>query len=253
MQRRKLLRNIGVAGMLSIAGCSESSSQSNTNQWSSELTEDQLNDYGPANQEEALSFHPLDPLSSDTIDKLQSGGYIVYFRHEATQAGTDQQKSTEVLKTKRNATGAEDLNQTQKRVLNKTQIPEWNYDDCSLQRNLDIAGWRRAIGTGNAFDILDISVSQVLSSPWCRCFKTAQLAFHQYQTTSDLDYTKTDNRERLEPILQQEPKSGSNTALVAHSLGSMELGDVFDVSLSEGQCLVVDPSEPLQNALVDAP
>jgi hypothetical protein len=250
MLRRKLLAKAGTIGTLSLAGCSEIY---NSNQWNSELEESESARYGPQNTEAAVSFFPFKSLSSDTIKRLQSGGYLIYFRHEDTQSGNDQHDSEAAMKSKRNATNIENPNQSQISAVNNSHIPEWDYDDCSLQRNLTLAGWRRAIGTGNAFDILNIEVGQVLSSPWCRCFKTAQLAFHQYETTANLDYTHPDNRDRLKPILQQEPERGLNNILVAHSLGSMELGDVFDVSLDEGQCMVINPSKSLDNSLVDGP
>jgi hypothetical protein len=250
MRRRKLLAQAGIIGALSIPGCI---GKSKSNQWQSRLNEEESAQYGPENTDSAREFHPFKPLSSDTIERLRSGGYIVYFRHEATQNGDDQHDTEEALKSKRNATATEDLNQTQINSLNNSKIPEWDYADCSLQRNLTLAGWRRAIGTGHAFDILDIGVGQVLSSPWCRCFKTAQLAFHRYKKTLDLDFTKHDNRDRLEPIFQKEQNGKSNMILVAHTLGSMELGDLFDVRLGEGQCMVLNPSESIDNAFVDGP
>ncbi|MFN3869671.1 MAG: histidine phosphatase family protein [Hyphomicrobiaceae bacterium] len=49
--------------------------------------------------------------------------------------------------------------------------------DCATQRNLNEAGRAEARGIGQAFRDRSVSVGKVLTSQWCRCAETAELAF----------------------------------------------------------------------------
>jgi phosphohistidine phosphatase SixA len=53
--------------------------------------------------------------------------------------------------------------------------PGFKVDDCTTQRNLDELGREQARALGEAFRNHGVSVSRVLSSPWCRCLETASL------------------------------------------------------------------------------
>jgi malonate transporter len=50
-------------------------------------------------------------------------------------------------------------------------------EDCKTQRNLSEAGRAEAKRLGEALRARRVPVGEVLSSPWCRCHDTAQLAF----------------------------------------------------------------------------
>jgi len=50
-------------------------------------------------------------------------------------------------------------------------------DDCATQRNLNRAGRDQARRIGAAFRMRGIEVGAVLTSRWCRCRETAELAF----------------------------------------------------------------------------
>jgi predicted permease/phosphohistidine phosphatase SixA len=50
-------------------------------------------------------------------------------------------------------------------------------EDCKTQRNLSEAGRAEAKRLGEALRLRKVPVGEVLSSPWCRCHDTAQLAF----------------------------------------------------------------------------
>jgi len=54
---------------------------------------------------------------------------------------------------------------------------EFDLADCSTQRNLDDRGRERARAIGAAFRSRGIKVGKVLTSQWCRCRETADLAF----------------------------------------------------------------------------
>jgi phosphohistidine phosphatase SixA len=53
----------------------------------------------------------------------------------------------------------------------------FDVDDCSTQRNLDARGREDARAIGAAFRERGIMVGKVLTSQWCRCTETAELAF----------------------------------------------------------------------------
>lgn len=65
--------------------------------------------------------------------------------------------------------------------------PDFRIDDCSTQRNLSAAGRAQAIRIGQAFARRGVAISRVLSSRWCRCLETAQLAFGRYEDFPPLD------------------------------------------------------------------
>lgn len=53
----------------------------------------------------------------------------------------------------------------------------YRLDDCSTQRNLGEAGRKQARGIGERFQAERVAIGGVLSSQWCRCRDTAELAF----------------------------------------------------------------------------
>ena len=58
--------------------------------------------------------------------------------------------------------------------------PEFKLDDCRTQRNLSAAGQRDARRIGAWFRQNKLKPRAVLSSAWCRCKDTADLAFGQH-------------------------------------------------------------------------
>lgn len=197
------------------------------------IDEVKLEDVDSPNEFGFLSF-----LSKDTINKLQSGGYVVYFRHEETQSGKDQQKDV-------------------MGVQRPKELSEWDFDDCRLQRNLTIEGWRRARETSKAIEMLDVSFERAYSSPWCRCRKHAELVVGDYQIIEDLDYSKPDNSENLKKLVR-ESSSDNNEAIFAHSLDSMEMSSLMEESdrddLEEGEAIVIDQGEsPEDIDVIDGP
>jgi phosphohistidine phosphatase SixA len=55
--------------------------------------------------------------------------------------------------------------------------PGFKLQDCSTQRNLDATGRAQARSIGARFKKHGIKVGTVLTSQWCRCKETAELAF----------------------------------------------------------------------------
>jgi len=95
-------------------------------------------------------------IDAPLLAQLRRGGNVILMRHAATTPGTGDPDGF---------------------VL----------DQCGTQRNLSAAGRQDAARTGAAFVRLGIPVADVLSSRWCRCLDTAQLAFGRVTPAPLLD------------------------------------------------------------------
>jgi broad specificity phosphatase PhoE len=96
--------------------------------------------------------------------------------------------------------------------------------DCATQRNLSELGRSEARQVGEAFRKLEIRVSKVLSSPYCRCLETRRLAFGEV-TESDVlsvgdELSVPERSERggvVREMLATPPEAGANTVLITHT------------------------------------
>lgn len=87
---------------------------------------------------------------------LEQGGYVILMRHAATVPGVG-------------------------------DPPGFKLGECATQRNLSDTGRKDAARIGAAFRAHNVRVAEVLSSRWCRCVDTAQLAFGRAQAAPMLD------------------------------------------------------------------
>ena len=148
-------------------------------------------------------------------DALRDGGYVIYFRHAATDFS---QEDTDTR----------------------------NLRNCRTQRNLTAQGRSDARAIGRAFRRLQIPVGVVLASKYCRTRQTALLAFGRVRTTIDLTSLPSAStaRERsrrvaaLRRLLATAPRRGVNTVLVAHLFN---IQAAANVSLDEGEAGVFKP------------
>ena len=64
-----------------------------------------------------------------------------------------------------------------------------NFDikNCSTQRNLNNNGILQSKNIGTFFSKNNIQIDKVLSSEWCRCKDTAQIAFKTFETFNALN------------------------------------------------------------------
>lgn len=149
------------------------------------------------------------------VDKLQQGGYVIFFRHAATDHS---QKDT-------------DLN---------------NPTNCASQRHLSEHGKEQARTIGEGFKSNNIPVGDVFTSQFCRCSNTAKIAFGKAQTTIDITSIQgVTPEERLRRIavirkmLNTFPSTpGTNTVLVAHKWMFKEASGH---ALSEGEAAIFKP------------
>lgn len=109
---------------------------------------------------------------------------------------------------------------------------------------LSPAGIASSQEVGQAFQILNIPIETVLTSPICRSKDTAQLAFKQFKVTNQLmvqnkvmNRTKEDVDRDLKALVNQPHKSNQNVVLIGH------LGNVMGLKElpSEGEAIVLKP------------
>jgi phosphohistidine phosphatase SixA len=149
------------------------------------------------------------------IKKLQSGGFIIYLRHAATD---------------------------------RTQIDRDRNDlsNCQSQRNLSATGREQARIIGEAIRNLGIPIGTVMSSPYCRCQDTAELAFGTSVVSRELRFGVGDDVQQtnqlsasLNTLLSTPPASGTNTVLVSHTANLKEATGIWPQP--EGAAYVFEP------------
>jgi phosphohistidine phosphatase SixA len=96
--------------------------------------------------------------------------------------------------------------------------------DCATQRNLSDHGRRQARRMREAIEKLGIQISEVLSSPYCRCLETGRLAFGKVTESELLSVAdglsvpeKSERGARVRALLATPPADGTNSVLIAHS------------------------------------
>jgi hypothetical protein len=144
---------------------------------------------------------------------LRGGGYIIYFRHTATDFGQNDERMT-------------------------------GYEACETQRNLTDAGRADARAIGAELRELRIPIGDVLASPYCRTMETAQLMFGRATATPAVrgGPAQTDTPARyaaLRELLATPVPAGSNVAIASHGnpYRAVAGGDY----LAEGEAVVIEP------------
>ena len=142
--------------------------------------------------------------------RLREGGYVVLMRHAATVPGVGDPENFKP--------GA-----------------------CATQRNLSDRGREDARRIGAAFRERQVPVSQVLSSRWCRCIDTAQLAFGRARPETMVDSMFNDDDaarqtkvRALRSYLSTHKEAG-NLVLVTHDINIRVL---VGESLAQGEMVV---------------
>jgi broad specificity phosphatase PhoE len=176
----------------------------------------------------ALAFVLLGPAGSlaQTVDvkalaeTLKSGGYVIVFRHGATNRD---QADTDPL----------------------------NFDNVSRQRLLSDAGRQAAAQVGLAFKTLQIPIGKIYTSRFNRAVETGRLiGAGDVSTTPDLTegglvVTPIENDRRAQALREMvavPPEKGKNTLLVTHKPNILDAfgKDWFDVK--EGEASIFRPT-----------
>ncbi|MEO1366872.1 MAG: histidine phosphatase family protein [Acidobacteriota bacterium] len=134
---------------------------------------------------------------ADLLAALKAGGHVVYFRHAQTEKDYADQAD-----------------------------PNMSLDDCESQRKLNDVGIQDAKDIGAAFTAKEIPVGQVITSQYCRAWKTAELAFGRVDEKNPQlnflpfeEYTDEQVEEmktNVTPLLTATPAEGTNTVIVGH-------------------------------------
>ena len=93
--------------------------------------------------------------NNQTLEILKSGGNLIFIRHAYAPGGGDPDN--------------------------------FDINDCSTQRNLNDSGREQSKKIGKFFVKNNIPISLVISSKWCRCKETAQIAFKNFETKNFLN------------------------------------------------------------------
>ncbi|HTO50631.1 MAG TPA: histidine phosphatase family protein [Burkholderiales bacterium] len=168
-----------------------------------------------------LAFAGLEAAAADdllappaAVDALRQGGYVLYFRH----AATDMTKNDAGMK---------------------------SFEDCPTQRNLVDRGRDDARAIGAAIKALGIPIGKVRASPYCRTVETAELAFGRAEKTAAVrgSPVRTDDATRyaaLRKLLSERPARGTNDVIVSH--GNPFHAVAGPPYLAEGEAAVVLPT-----------
>jgi phosphohistidine phosphatase SixA len=150
---------------------------------------------------------------AEAVALLRGGGYILYFRHAATDFAQNDAQMTSL-------------------------------EDCGRQRNLTDRGRQDARAVGVAIRALGIPIGKVRASPYCRTVETAMLAFGRAETTRAVrgGPAQPDSPERYAPLrklLAQRPAQDVNDVIVSH--GNPFIAVAGPPYLAEGEAAVVEP------------
>ena len=120
----------------------------------------------------------------------------------------------------------------------------FNINDCSTQRNLNEEGRSQSKRIGNFFKNKNIRIDKVLSSEWCRCKDTANIAFGNFQTFSALNsfyearFAKNKSKQikELKSFLNNW-ESDSNLIIVTHYV---LISSLLNRTTSSGEMIITD-------------
>lgn len=119
--------------------------------------------------------------------------------------------------------------------------PEFKLGVCSTQRNLSASGKQSAVRMGQWFKARDLQPQVVLTSAWCRCVDTANLAFGKSQLWAPLNSVfgdrlpLPDQTEALRQALKQ-LAAGQFQVWVSHQVNVSALVGQF-MAMGEGVIL----------------
>ena len=146
------------------------------------------------------------------IKNLKNGGNLIFIRHAYAPGGGDPDNL--------------DLN------------------DCSTQRNLSDTGREQAKKIGKFFHENQIPIDKVISSEWCRCKDTAQIAFQRFETKDFLNsfFSEKFSKNRTKQIEDLNKyidkwDSSKNLVFVTHYV---VINEVLNYAPSSGEIVISD-------------
>ena len=146
------------------------------------------------------------------LNALREGGYVVYFRHTATDFSQNDDLMT-------------------------------GYEDCARQRNLTDQGRADARAIGAAIRSLGIPIGDVLASPFCRTRETAQLIFGRYTVSNAVRggpaSAEGGRYDELKALLARPVPGKANLAIASH--GNPYAAVAGTPYLAEAESAVIEP------------
>ncbi|HUP96797.1 MAG TPA: histidine phosphatase family protein [Usitatibacter sp.] len=148
-------------------------------------------------------------------ERLRKGGLVVLMRHAATEPGLGDPKG-------------------------------FSLADCKTQRNLSHEGRRDASRIGERFRSERVPITQVFTSPWCRCRETAMLAFGRAEDWSplssffDFPHQEAEFTERVKKRIggYARRKPAGNVIMVTHNVNIAALSKH---SVATGEMVLMRP------------
>ena len=121
----------------------------------------------------------------------------------------------------------------------------FNLEDCSSQRNLNIVGIKQAERIGLFFKKNNIKIDKVLSSQWCRCKDTAKYAFENYNEFSALNsifqspFDKNEDKQlkQIREFVDSWQGNGKNLIMITHF---SIIAKVTNSTPSSGEIIIVN-------------
>jgi len=151
-------------------------------------------------------------LNQNLVKELKKGGNLIFIRHALAPGGGDPDN--------------------------------FDINDCSTQRNLNIDGIEQSKKIGNFFKQHEIPIYKTISSQWCRCKETALIAFSDYKIENFLNsffseklrINKELQMKNLKSYVKKWDKK-KNLILVTHYVVILE---AINYAASSGEIVVSD-------------
>jgi broad specificity phosphatase PhoE len=142
------------------------------------------------------------------LNALRSGGYVVYFRHTATDFSRGDSAMT-------------------------------SYTDCDNQRLLSPQGRSDATAIGQRIRTLQLPVGEALASPYCRTMDHARLMLTTVTPRVEIREAQGNNYAGLKQLLASPVKAGTNRWIVGHGIPFRAVAGA--PHLAEGEAAVIRP------------
>ncbi|WP_341908885.1 histidine phosphatase family protein [Polaromonas sp. YR568] len=139
---------------------------------------------------------------------LQGGGYVIYFRHTATD-------------------------------FSRNDANMKGYADCANQRPLNEQGRADARAIGQHVKRLGLPVTEVFASPFCRTLETARQMLSRATPRTELREREGDDYPGLKTLLATPVPAGANRWMVGHGIPFRAVAGA--PHLAEGEAVVIRP------------
>jgi len=160
----------------------------------------------------SISFPVKADLDNKLEKQLKKGGNLIFIRHAYAPGGGDPEN--------------------------------FIISDCSTQRNLNEDGKNQSKRIGQFFIENDILIDKVLSSEWCRCKDTAQIAFTNFETKNFLNsffsaQFASNKNQQIRDLKKyvKHWQSDKNLVLVTHYV---LISEILNYTSSSGEIVISD-------------